>query len=316
MQHATVALALALTIAAAPPRLPAAASQSSKTGGSTSGSSVQCDEMNPKARALMDAGRTDEARTFLTAAVQSCAGTGSRSDNERLASALLTLGVTEATDQPALALQHFRRAMTLDPENMRGPQNVGGILISMGQYAEALSVLEKALKHGSDDPQTRFRLEFNAGLALLKMCAGHQAGCDGKKMEEHFVHASELNPASPDTWFNLAAIANDVDHDSRRAMDLFKKACDLGHQQACFQYNHFKSQFAALDRQTPAPVEMTPDSLGSLIRQTYPCPAVSKSTRHKDDDGIITWTVECSDRHAYTVVVGKTGETTVMQKSK
>jgi tetratricopeptide (TPR) repeat protein len=315
MNHATTALALALSIAAALPRLPDA-SQGAKAGSSASQPPVQCDEMNPKARALMDAGRTDDARTFLTAAVQSCAGTGSRADNQRLASALLTLGVTEATDQPAVALQHFRRAMALDPENMRGPQNVGGMLITMGQYAEALSVLEKALTHGSDDPQTRFRLEFNAGLALLKMCADHQPGCDGRKMEDHFLRASELNPASPDTWFNLAAIANDVDHDSRRAMDLFKKACDLGHKQACVQYDHFKSQFAAIDRQMTAPAEMTADSLGDLIRQTYPCPAVTKTTRNKDADGIITWTVECSGRHAYTVMVGKTGETTVMQKSK
>src|SRR5215471_29025 len=184
MNHATIALALALSMAAAPPRLPRAASQSPKTKGSPSGSPVQCDEMNAKGRALVDAGKTDEARTFLTAAIQACAGTGSRADNQRLASALLTLGVAESTDQPALALQHSRRAMALDPENMRAPQNVGGMLISMGQYPEALAVLEKALTHGSDDTQTLFRLEYNAGLALLKMCAARQVGCDGKKMED------------------------------------------------------------------------------------------------------------------------------------
>ena len=107
--------------------------------------------MNVKARAFVDSGRTEEARTFLNAAIQACAGAESRSDKERLAAALLRLGVIESTAQPQEALEHFRRAMALDPENMRGPQNAGGMLISLGQYAEALEVLEKALKHGTDD---------------------------------------------------------------------------------------------------------------------------------------------------------------------
>ena len=68
--------------------------------------------------------------------------------------------------------------MALDPENMRGPLNAGGVLITLGQHAEALEVLEKALKHGTDDKDTLFRLEFNAGFALLRMCAARQAGCD------------------------------------------------------------------------------------------------------------------------------------------
>ena len=92
-------------------------------------------------------------------------------------------------------------------------------------------------------------MEYNAGFALLKMCAARQAGCDAARMEQHFVRASELNPTFPDTFFNLAAITNDIHHDSRRAMELFKKACDLGHQEACFQHEHFKSQIGALDRQ-------------------------------------------------------------------
>ena len=202
--------------------------------------------MNKKARALVDSGKAEEARTFLNAGIQACAGAVSQSEKEHLASALLTLGVIESTAQPREALEHFRRAMALDPENMRGPQNVGGMLISLGQYPEALEVLERALKHGTEDKDTRFRLEFNAGLALLKMCAARRAGCDPVRLEEHFVRASELNPTFPDTFFNLAAITNDIHHDSRRAMELFKKACDLGHKQACVQYDHFRSQIPKL----------------------------------------------------------------------
>jgi tetratricopeptide (TPR) repeat protein len=152
---------------------------------------VPCDEINKKARALADSGKTEEARTFLNAAIQAC--TGARSDKP-LAAALMTLGFIESTAQPREALHHFRRAMALDPENMTGPMNVGGMLVSLGQYTEALEVLEKALKHGTDDKDTLFRLEYNAGFALLKMCAARQAGCDRGRMEQHFVGASELNP--------------------------------------------------------------------------------------------------------------------------
>lgn len=276
-------------------------------------SPAPCAEMNAKARALVDSGRSEEARTFLVAGIQACSGAVSQADKARLAAALQTLGVIESAAQPREALQHFRRAMALDPDNMRGPQNVGGMLISLGQYPEALEVLEKALTHGTDDKQTLFRLEFNAGLALLKMCAAHQPGCDGTKLEAHFVRASELDPTFPDTYFNLAAITNDIHHDSRRAMELFKKACDLGHQQACFQYEHFKSQFAAVDRPAPVP---TADTLAERIRQTYSCPAVVKSSQQRGEDGIVTWTIECSGKRVYTVIVGRTGETTVIQKPK
>jgi tetratricopeptide (TPR) repeat protein len=313
-----VSIAFAVSVAAAQPLLLESASQTPKTTGSASGSPVPCDEMNVKARALVDSGKTEEARTFLKAAIQACAGAESRSDKERLAAALIRLGFIESTAQPREALEHFRRAMALDPENMRGPRNAGGMLISLGQYAEALEVLEKALKHGTDDKENLFGLEFNAGLALLKMCAARQAGCDRGSMEQHFVRASELNPSFPDTWFNLAAITNDVHRDSRRAMELFKKACDLGHQQACFQYEHFKSRIGALDRQAQgtSPTEMTVEALAERIRQTYTCAAVVKSTRQPAEGGIAVWTVECSGNHVYTVVVGMRGETTVIQKPK
>jgi tetratricopeptide (TPR) repeat protein len=247
-----VSIAFAVSVAAAQPLLLGSASQTPKTTGSASGSPVPCDEMNVKARALVDSRRTEEARTFLNAAIQACTGAESRSDKERLAAALLTLGFIESTAQPREALQHFRRAMALDPENMRGPQNVGGML-------------------------------------------------------------SELNPAFPDTFFNLAAITNDIHHDSRRAMELFKRACDLGHKQACFQYGHFRSEIAALDGQAQGP---TVEALAERIRQAYTCAAVVKSTQHRADEGVVTWTVECSGNQVYTVIVGRTGETTVIQKPK
>jgi tetratricopeptide (TPR) repeat protein len=310
---------IAFTISvAAQPLLLGSASQAPKTTGAASASTAACDELSKKGRALLDSGKAEEARTFLTAGIQACAGAASQPEKARLAAALITLGFIESTKQPQEALEHFRRAMALDPENMRGPLNAGAMLTSLGQFTEALDVLEKALKHGTDDKDTLFRLEYNAGFALLKMCAARQAGCDRGSMEQHFVRASELNPSFPDTWFNLAAITNDVHRDSRGAMELFKKACDLGHQQGCFQYEGFKSRIGALDRQAQgaSPTEMTVEALAERIRQTYTCAAVVKSTRQPAEQGITVWTVECSGNHVYTVIVGMRGETTVIQKSK
>src|SRR5262245_50053955 len=313
-----VSIAIAIAMAAAQRPLMASAGQTPKPTGAASGSAAQCEELNKKGRALLDAGNREEARTFLSAGIQACAGAQSPAERSRLASALMTLGVIESSGQPREALEHFRRAMALDPDNMRGPQNVGGMLISLGQHAEAVDVLEKALKHGSDDKDTLFRLEYNAGFAVLKMCAARQPGCDAARMEQHFVRASELNPAFPDTWFNLASITNDIHKDSRSAMELFKKACDLGHQQGCLQYSHFSSQLGASNRQAPeaSPAEMTTDALAGRIRQTYTCAAVVKSTRQPSEAGMAVWTVECSGNQVYTVVVGRNGKTTVIQRSK
>ena len=90
------------------------------------GSPAPCSEINAKARALVDAGRTEEARTFLTGAIQTCTGAESPSGKVGLAAALQTLGVIESTAQPREALQHFRRAMALDPDNMREGLRMSG----------------------------------------------------------------------------------------------------------------------------------------------------------------------------------------------
>jgi tetratricopeptide (TPR) repeat protein len=313
-----VSIAFAVSIAAAQLPLLASASQTPKTTGSAAASPAPCEELSKKGRALLDAGKSEEARTFLTAGIQTCAGAASQPEKSRLAAALITLGFVESPKQPQEALEHFRRAMALDPENMRGPLNAGAMLTTLGQFTEALDVLEKALKHGTDDKDTLFRLEYNAGFALLKMCAARQAGCERGSMEQHFLRASELNPSFPDTWFNLAAITNDVHRDSRAAMELFKKACDLGHERGCLQYESFKSRIGALDRQAQgaSPTEMTAEALAERIRPTYTCAAVVKSARQPSEPGMAIWAVECSGNHLYTVIVGMRGETTVIQRSK
>ena len=89
-----VSIAFAVSIAAVQPLLLGSASQTPKTTGSASGSQVPCDEINVKARALVDSGKTEEARTFLIAAIEACSGAESRAKKGgRLAAALLRLGM-------------------------------------------------------------------------------------------------------------------------------------------------------------------------------------------------------------------------------
>ena len=101
-------------------------------------------------------------------------------------------------------------------------------------------------------------------------------------------------------------------------MELFKKACDLGHERGCLQYESFKSRIGALDLQAQgvSPTENTVEALAERIRQTYTCASVVKSARQPSEPGITVWNVECSGNHLYTVIVGMRGESTVIQKSK
>lgn len=72
-----------------------------------------------------------------------------------------------------------------------------------------------------------------------------------------------------------------------------------------------------------APADVSPDrerstveALAERIRQAYTCPAVVESTQQDAEEGVVIWTVECAGNYAYTVIVGRTGETTVIQKPK
>jgi tetratricopeptide (TPR) repeat protein len=203
---------------------------------------ARCDDAINRAKTFSDSKKDAEAAKLLETAIKMCTPPKTPFEKQRLAVAHSRLGVIQYANQPEQSLIHFRKAVELDPANLTGSLNLGAALTRFNSYAEAMSVLEPAIKQGTDDKDLLFKLHYNAGFAMLKMCAERRSGCDAARAEEHFLRASELNPSFPDTWFNLAAFANDVHHDSRRAMQLFKKACDLGHEQGCFQYEHFRSR--------------------------------------------------------------------------
>ena len=200
----------------------------------------RCEAQVGRTQRSIDASDRDEAEENLRLAEQACAPSELLPDRQRLAVAQLNFGMLLYAQEPARALLHFRRAMKLDPGSARASLNVGGALITLKFYEEAVPILEAAIARGTDDRDTLFRLEFNAGFAFINLCVKDRH-CDFERGEKHLQRAVELKPEFPDTYFQLAAIMNDRRHDSRRAMALFKQGCDRGHEESCIQYRHFKS---------------------------------------------------------------------------
>jgi tetratricopeptide (TPR) repeat protein len=216
----------------------------------TPAGNVRCSARIDEAQALSKAGKNDDARKVLTLAIRACTPPKSIDEKKSLAVAHTKLGALLYDQSAAQSLFHSRKAMDLDPDNVKSSLNAGAALIKLGQYKEAISILEAAIKHGTEDTDVGFKLEYNAGFAFTKLCVEvGVANCDAARGEQHFLRASEVNPGIADTYFQLAAFANDFHRDSRRAMQLFKKSCDLGEEAGCFQYNAFKAQFDRLEQQ-------------------------------------------------------------------
>ena len=205
----------------------------------------RCQAAVDQAKALVDAGKKTEAAQKLPEAIKACTPPASPAARTRLASAHVMLGALVFERSPEEAEPHFRQAMDLDPDNVKARLNLGATLIKR-RPAEAIEVLERAIARGPTDADISFKLEYNAGIAFTNLCLRDRS-CDAASGERHLRRASELKPEFADTYFQLAAFANDMRHQSREAMDLFKKACDLGHEQGCFQYRHFRAQFDALE---------------------------------------------------------------------
>jgi len=73
------------------------------------------------------------------------------------------------------AMEHFREALAMDPMHYSSLVNLGGLLLPVGQYEEAITLLNRALQ--SVDPESPDALPALANLSLA-----HQA--TGRKMDE------------------------------------------------------------------------------------------------------------------------------------
>lgn len=199
-------------------------------------------------QAHIDAHRQSEAEKALRTAERACTPPRDPQDRHDLVTTQLNYGMLIYAHRPEAALAEFRGALTIDPTSVRAGLNTGGALITLHRHKEALPVLEAAIARGTEDRDMAFKLEYDAGFAVINLCIADRL-CDAARGQRHLLKAIEINPDFADSYFQLAALVNDRLRDSRRAMGLFEQSCQRGHQEGCRQYEHFKSQFATLEKQ-------------------------------------------------------------------
>lgn len=93
------------------------------------------------------------------------------------------------------ALQEFRRALVLDPNNANVRNSLGVCYAQMGRMEEAVAEFSQVIAGGDQD----FMPHFNLGCALLHMGREEEAG-------EAFSRAAELEPGTAEIWFQLARL--------------------------------------------------------------------------------------------------------------
>ena len=203
---------------------------------------VRCEESLIAGLALDDAGSREDASALLNKAIELCSSPQSVAEKEALAKAHVRLGVFHFPAEPKEALEHFSKASDFDPHNQIAALDLAATLTLLHRFNEAISVAETAIAQGTDDHDLLGKLEYNAGYAMLNMCAAESARCDMARAEKHFLRSADLKSDFPGTYFSLAAISASVHHDKRRAMDYMHKACDLGDSDACTRFEHFKTE--------------------------------------------------------------------------
>jgi protein O-GlcNAc transferase len=156
----------------------------------------------------MQENRLDEARTFISAALQI-------KPND--AAALSNLGTVYLRDnQPERARALFERSAKLLPNSSSTQANLGTALRQLGRSREALGPLRIAYARTPDSALVCNLL----GACLL------DSG-DARAAVQIFEAATEAEPDNPDGWSNLAIALNNVG-DYERAQEVALKAVAMG----------------------------------------------------------------------------------------
>lgn len=139
----------------------------------------------------------------------------------------------------------------------------------------------------------------------------HHAGCEGSQPRSDLVRLA-VGDGGIYSFAYAVRIKGPLPPEKRKEWMAILSQVPLAHG-ACAQQ---PAERASPGEARPAGDKRTIEALAERVRQAYTCPAVVKSARERSEGGITTWTLECSDGHAYTILVGRTGETTVIQKPK
>ncbi len=136
--------------------------------------------------------------------------------------------VMEAINKKDDAINAYRMAIKLNPDDVDSLNNLGNLIAEKGDLMESLSLLKKAARLQPDKPS----ILINLGITHAQMGNYDDALWN-------FNRAIELDPKLPDAWFNKAIIlwssglkdeaivsmkkALEVDPDYRKATEVLKK---------------------------------------------------------------------------------------------
>jgi choline-sulfatase len=174
----------------------------------------RCLELNPNfdnamtglARALGKLGRVDEARNWLTKALQS------NPENYR---AWYQSGLLDAGSNPAAAQLAYEKTISIQPNFAAGQRELGMLLFQQKNYAAAASHLEKAIGLELEDA----RLHNYLGICYNRMNRTLKA-------VREFQRAIKLDPNLAEAHLNLA-FAHQLLHHAKAAQEEYATACKL-----------------------------------------------------------------------------------------
>lgn len=111
--------------------------------------------------------------------------------------------VFQAEGEPQLADEHFRKALTVRPDDTRIRNNYGSFLYAQGQYRQAEQMFRQAVAD-TLYPE-RSRVYENLGLTALKLDRRDQA-------REHLEKALHLNQRQPRALLEMAELSFEDRH--------------------------------------------------------------------------------------------------------
>lgn len=140
--------------------------------------------------------------------------------------------VLAAEGRTTEAIEHYQRALEINPDCAESDNNLGTVFLDQGQLDKALGYYRQAL---AIDPNFA-EAHNNLGILLSKQ---------GKTAEaiEHYQKAIELNPNRAEFYNNLGKLFATQGH-AARAMAQFHKALEVEPDNAKVQYNLANVAFA------------------------------------------------------------------------
>jgi choline-sulfatase len=162
--------------------------------------------MTGLARALAKLGRVNEAKGWLSKALQS---------NPQNYRAWYQAGLLDAESDPATAQSAYEKTLAIQPNFSAGQRELGMLLFQQKDFAAAAPRLEKAIELGLEEA----RLHNFLGICYNRTDRT-------RKAVREFQHAIKLDPKLAEAHLNLA-FAHQLLHHAKAAREEYATACKL-----------------------------------------------------------------------------------------